>query len=125
VTVIPSYDWPDLPRILDGHGIFLFPSPAEGCSLAMLEAMAGGLAPVTTRTGYAADLIKPGHNGFLAEAGDVEGYAAPILALAAHPKTALAIGRQARRDMADHAWTTRAAERTALWDAALAGPRRR
>jgi glycosyltransferase involved in cell wall biosynthesis len=117
VTVIPRYDWAELPEILAGHGVFLFPSPAEGCSLALLEAMAGGLAPVTTRTGYAADLLENGRNGFLAEAGDVEAYAGAVLRLADDPDTALAIGRQARRDVAGLSWRSLAAERVRIWDA--------
>jgi glycosyltransferase involved in cell wall biosynthesis len=120
VTVVPRYSWEELPALLAGHGVFLFPSPAEGCSLALLEAMAGGLAPVTTRTGYAADLIETGRNGFLAEAGDAEGYTAAVRALAAGPDTASTVGRQARRDVADHSWTALAAERVRIWDSVCA-----
>jgi len=123
VTVVTRYGWEELPALLAAHGIFLFPSPAEGCSLALLEAMAGGLAPVTTRTGYGADLIETGRNGYLAEAGDVEGYTAAVRALAdraSDPDTALAVGRQARRDVADHSWTSLAAERVRIWDSLCA-----
>ena len=116
VRAISRYGREELPEILAEHGVFLFPSPAEGCSLAMLEAMAGGLVPVTTRTGYAADLIRPGENGDLAEAGDVDGFVAGVLALAADPESALAAGRAARRDMAGQSWTARARERVAVWD---------
>jgi glycosyltransferase involved in cell wall biosynthesis len=121
VTVVQRYEWDGLPEILAAHGVFLFPSPAEGCSLALLEAMAGGLVPVTTRTGYAADLIRPGDNGFLAEAGDVEGYVAPVLALAGDPEAARAIGRRAHRAVADHSWPALAAERARLWASHLPG----
>lgn len=125
VTVVTRYGWEELPALLAAHGVFLFPSPAEGCSLALLEAMAGGLAPVTTRTGYAIDLIEPGRNGFLAEAGDVEGYTAAVRALAANPDIAdsdraLAVGRQARRSVADHSWTSLTAERVRIWDSLCA-----
>jgi len=114
VTVVTRYGWDELPGLLAAHGVFLFPSPAEGCSLALLEAMAGGLAPVTTRTGYAIDLIEPGRNGDLAEAGDVEGYTAAVRALA--PDRALAVGREARRSVADHSWTSLTATRVRIWD---------
>jgi glycosyltransferase involved in cell wall biosynthesis len=116
VEVIPRYGHRDLPEILRRHGVFLLPSPAEGCSLALLEAMAGGLVPVTTRTGYAADLIAPGRNGFLAEPGDVEGPAAALRELAADPERASRIGLSARAAMADHSWTARVAERVRIWD---------
>jgi glycosyltransferase involved in cell wall biosynthesis len=124
VTVIPRYDWEELPGLLTTHGVFLFPSPAEGCSLALLEAMAGGLVPVTTRTGYAADILKPGRNGFLVEAGDAEGYAAAVLALAADPENAseatAALGRQARLDIAGQSWKSLMEERVRIWDSLIA-----
>jgi glycosyltransferase involved in cell wall biosynthesis len=119
VEVVPRYENRELPEILRHHGVFLFPSPAEGCSLALLEAMAGGLVPVTTRTGYAADLIEPGRNGFLAPPGDIEGPAATLLELARDPERALEIGRAARAAMADHSWTSLIAERVRIWDSLL------
>ena len=117
VEVIPRYEHRELPAILRRHGVFLFPSPAEGCSLALLEAMAGGLVPVTTRTGYAADLIAPGRNGFLTSPGDVEGAAGAVLELARDPGHAREIGRAAGAAMADHTWASRVAERVRIWDA--------
>lgn len=119
VEVIPRYEQSELPAILGRHGVFLFPSPAEGCSLALLEAMAGGLVPVTTRTGYAADLIETGRNGFLIPSGDVEGAAGAVLELAQDPERTLEIARAARAAMADHSWTSRAAERVRIWDSLL------
>lgn len=122
VTVIPRYENRDLPEILRHHGVFLFPSPAEGCSLALLEAMAGGLVPVTTRTGYAADLIEPGRNGFLSPPGDVDGPAAALLEVAGDPRRALEIGLAARAAMKDHSWTSRTAERVRIWEALVREP---
>jgi glycosyltransferase involved in cell wall biosynthesis len=116
IEVIPRYEHRELPEILRRHGVFLLPSPAEGCSLALLEAMAGGLVPVTTRTGYAADLIEPGRNGFLAEPGDAGSPAAAILELARDPERAREIGLAARASMADHSWRGRVAERVRIWD---------
>ncbi|HSK77906.1 MAG TPA: glycosyltransferase family 4 protein [Thermoanaerobaculia bacterium] len=116
VQVIPRYGRPELPGILAGHGVFLFPSPAEGCSLALLEAMAGGLAPVTTRTGYAADFIAPGRDGLLVEAGDATGFTEAVLSLAADPRLALDMGRSARRAVAGHSWPALAAERVRIWE---------
>ena len=119
VEVVPRYEHAELPTILSRHGTFLFPSPAEGCSLALLEAMAGGLVPVTTRTGYAADLIKPGRNGLLVPPGEIEGFARTLLDLAEDPVRAQEIGRAARASIADHSWTGRVAERARIWDSLL------
>jgi len=119
VEVVVRYQGSELPTLLARHGVFVFPSPAEGCSLALLEAMAGGLAPVTTRTGYAAEIIQPGRSGFLVEAGDAEGFAKRVLALAADPRAALDMGKAARRAVAGHRWTDRARERVRIWDSVL------
>lgn len=116
VEVIERYLGAGMPAILARHGVFVFPSPAEGCSLALLEAMAGGLAPVTVRTGYAGEIIQPGKNGFLVEAGDADGFVDRILALAADPQAALAMGRAARNAVSGHRWSDRARERVGIWE---------
>ena len=121
LRVLPRYDRAELPGILSGHGALLFPSRAEGCSLAMLEAMAGGLMPITTRSGYAAELIVPGQNGFLAPADDVEGFVGPALGIAADPGLALEIGRRARRSVLGLTWEALAGERLRVWESLLGG----
>jgi glycosyltransferase involved in cell wall biosynthesis len=115
LRVVPSYDRAGLAPLLAEHGVLLFPSPAEGCSLALLEAMAGGLVPITTATGYALELIVPGENGFLAPAGDVSGFVDPALRMAADPGAALAIGRRARSSVRDLTWEKNAGTRLGLW----------
>ncbi|HKV06521.1 MAG TPA: glycosyltransferase family 4 protein [Thermoanaerobaculia bacterium] len=114
IAVVPRFSRGELPGLLLGHGVFLFPSPAEGSSLALLEAMAGGLVPVTTRTGHAADLIEPEENGFLAEARDVDGFVTAVIA-ATEPETARRAGRNARASVSGLSWRSRAAERARIW----------
>jgi glycosyltransferase involved in cell wall biosynthesis len=46
-------------------GTFVLPSPSEGCSNALLEAMAGGLCPVVTRVPGNVDVIEDQVNGLL------------------------------------------------------------
>lgn len=48
IQVVARYDRSELPGLLSGHHIKLFPTYSEGSSLALLEAMACGLAPVAT-----------------------------------------------------------------------------
>lgn len=48
IQVIPRYSNADLPSLLSGHEIHLFPSLSEGFGLAVVEAMACGLAPIVT-----------------------------------------------------------------------------
>lgn len=119
LRVLPRYDPRELPAILRGHGVFVFPSPAEGCSLALLEAVAGRLVPVVVRTGWAADALQHGHDAFLLEAGDAEGFARAILSLAADPGVATRMGRAAHRTVAGASWMERARERAEVWQRLL------
>ena len=48
IHVTPRYNNVDLPSLLSGHAIHLFPSLSEGFGLAVVEAMACGLAPIVT-----------------------------------------------------------------------------
>lgn len=54
--------------------IFLLTSFAEGTPTALLEAMACGLAVVTSRSNDYEDLIKPGQNGYVVEGFQGESY---------------------------------------------------
>jgi glycosyltransferase involved in cell wall biosynthesis len=71
-------------------------SRIEGGPLPLLEAMACGCPGLSTRVGFAPDIIRDGENGFLLEFGDVKGFAAAGLALAADPARAREMGRRAR-----------------------------
>ena len=50
--------------------VFVLPSPSEGCSNALLEAMAGGLCPLATRVPGNIDVIRDGINGLLFDHDD-------------------------------------------------------
>lgn len=49
--------------------VFVSPSQLEGGPIPLLEAMMSNVVPVATRTGFAPDVIKQGHNGFLFDFG--------------------------------------------------------
>ena len=65
VTVIPTYNNEALPALLKGHQIKLFPTLFEGFGLALIEAMACGLAPIATSTPGFMEAIVNGKNGIL------------------------------------------------------------
>lgn len=83
-------------RLLGESSIFLFPSYNEGMPMALLEAMAYGLAVVTTRVGGIPRLIDHGINGYLCEPGDIEDITEKVLELVQDEKKRSEFGNAAR-----------------------------
>ncbi|GGG76467.1 glycosyltransferase family 4 protein [Paenibacillus radicis (ex Gao et al. 2016)] len=50
IDVVPAYSHEELPKLLVNHHIKLFPTLSEGFPLSLLEAMACGLAPISSFT---------------------------------------------------------------------------
>ena len=65
IKVIPRFDHEALPELLKGHHIKLFPSLSEGFGKALVEAMACGLAPITTAAGGPLDIVSDRNDGLL------------------------------------------------------------
>lgn len=59
---------PDIRKIWESHQIMLLPSRWEGCSLAMLEALASGRPVLAANVGGVSDWITDGENGFVCPA---------------------------------------------------------
>jgi glycosyltransferase involved in cell wall biosynthesis len=60
VSVTPRFANEQLPGLLAGQEVFVFPSRFEGSSVALIEAMACGLAPVATPVGSASAVVVDG-----------------------------------------------------------------
>jgi glycogen(starch) synthase len=72
----------DMPSVYREHDIFLFPGTEEGISsLALLEAMASGLAVVSTLTRGHADLLEDGKNALVYPMGDASECARRVVRL--------------------------------------------
>lgn len=65
IRVVPRYLRDDLPALLEGKHIKLFPTLAEGFGLALLEAMACGLAPVVARAPGPLEFVRDGHDALV------------------------------------------------------------
>lgn len=82
---------------------YLMTSDFEGLPVALLEAMASGVVPVTTDAGGIPDVIQPGECGFMLPRGDVEGIVAALhTVLDASAEQREAWGAAARARIQDH-----------------------
>lgn len=81
---------------LDRAAVFALPSHAEGVPMALLEAMARGLAVVTTPVGGIPQVIRDGENGLLVEPGDIEALDSALERLLTDPGLRSTLGRRAR-----------------------------
>lgn len=75
--------------------IFVLPSQSEGFSLSLIEAMASGLAPITTAAGGAVEMISDGRDGWLINSR--EQLTAAIEYALAHPEERRQAGLRARQ----------------------------
>lgn len=90
---------PGSERLLDCYrraDIFCLPTFADCTSVAVGEAMAAGLAVVTTDVGSNSDLVEHGTTGLLVKAGSVDDLDAALRRLIDDPRERAAMGRRAR-----------------------------
>jgi glycosyltransferase involved in cell wall biosynthesis len=92
----------DVERLYAESAVFVLPSRSEGLAIAMCEAMAAGVAVVSTDVGEARDVVVPGVNGELVAVGDVEGLARTVAALLDDDARREAMGRAARATIQGH-----------------------
>lgn len=93
--------WQDEPAaraLLADSDIFVLPSHFEGLSMAILEAMAFGLAIVCTPVGSLPDAVEDGVSGLFVPVGDTAALAASLAALIANPERRAALQIAARSD---------------------------
>ncbi len=83
-------------RIYAATDVFLLTSANEGTPVALIEAMASGVAGVSTDVGGVGDVISSESVGLLAPAGNVEGLARAVATLLADPSRRAAIGAAGR-----------------------------
>lgn len=76
--------------------VFALPSHGEGQAMSLLEAMAHGLAIVTTPVGAHLEAVADGRDALLTAPGDVMGLAAALTRLLDDPALRLGLGRRAR-----------------------------
>jgi glycosyltransferase involved in cell wall biosynthesis len=88
---------PDTADVIEAADVVCLTSDAEALPLVLLEAMAGGRPVVATNVGGVQDAVVDGETGRLVAPGDVEGFSAALVELAANPELARRFGEAGRR----------------------------
>ncbi|HKN94498.1 MAG TPA: glycosyltransferase family 4 protein [Thermoleophilaceae bacterium] len=122
ISILPAYRNEELPSLLAGHELLLFPSRSEGASVALLEAMACGLAPIATSVGAAPEVIT-GENGVLVDVGDADALADNVARLAADRGALNQMRRAAQATAGGYRWHDIAQRTVRLYEQALASGR--
>jgi len=91
----------DVFELLPAFDVFVLSSRFEGLPIALLEAMASGVAPVATRVGGIPEVITDGVDGWLVEPGDPGELAASLTKLVADPETRGNLANAARKRATD------------------------
>jgi glycosyltransferase involved in cell wall biosynthesis len=111
---------PQLRDLYETSRIFVLPSEAENFPIVLLEAMAAGLAIVTTQSTGCAEAV--GDAAMLVPARDPEAIRGAVQALMASPERCERMGRLGRSRLeANFSWTSIAARYERLYDCHRAG----
>lgn len=115
ISVLDWLDPTERDALLAAGQVFVLPSYDEGLPMALLEAMAAGLAPVTTPVGGIPEAVTDGVDGLLVQPGDVEALAAALTRLVTDPRLRADLAAGARRRSEDFAIDAWHARLSALW----------
>jgi glycosyltransferase involved in cell wall biosynthesis len=83
-------------QLLTEATMFVLPSHHEGLPIAILEALAAGLAVVATPVGGIPEVVRDGYNGFLVNPGDVQALAEKLTLLTTTPHLCEVMGQRSR-----------------------------
>jgi glycosyltransferase involved in cell wall biosynthesis len=119
VTVVPRFSHETLPILLRGHHIKLFPTLSEGFSVALVDAIACGLAPVTTTTPGPMEIVRDGHNGILVPPRDSQAIEQALERLILDRPYLEQLRRNAYATAQNYSWERIARDNLAFYEEAL------
>jgi len=87
----------DARRLIQCMDLFVLSSFSEGTSMALLEAMAGGVPVAVTAVGGNPEVVIGGQTGWVVASGSIKELTGAILNAVSHPRKSLEFGEAARR----------------------------
>ena len=106
---------PELKELYETSTIFALPSEAENFPIALLEAMAAGLAIITTSATGCAEVV--GDTGILVKAKDIEEIKQALRKLTTDPALCRELGQAARKRVSGNfSWTAIARKYISIYD---------
>ena len=120
VHVVPTYQNSELPALLAGHSIHLFPSLSEGFGLAVVEAMACGLVPIVTAIPGPTEIVKTDFDAIVIPPRDVLAIEQAIKKLITDRDCLQRLRLNAYNTAQQYSWTTIAKSNITLYELALA-----
>jgi glycosyltransferase involved in cell wall biosynthesis len=119
INIRPFISRSEMPELYAQHDIFVLPSLVEGMPLVLLEAMASGLAVVTTESSGMTDLVEDGHDGVLTIPGDADSLTVAMSALCANSQLRHQLGCAAQEKMKRFTWKLSALRHEAVFRRAM------
>lgn len=101
----------DIPALLAAADAFVLPSLWEGLPMALLEAMAAGLATVATSVSGVREVVQDGRDGLLVPPADPAALATALARIAREPDLRRRLGAAARQRVVNEYSVTRQARR--------------
>lgn len=119
IRIRSRYPHDQLPQLLQGHQILLFSSFSEGFGLAILEAMACGLAPISTNIPGPTEFVMHEENGILIPPRDQQAIEWALETLITNRAHLEKIRQQAYATAQNYSWSIIAQQRLAIYTQAL------
>lgn len=119
IEVVSHFERKRLPELVADCQVKLFPTLSEGWGNVALEAMACGLAPVTTAVPGPMMFVRDGKNGLIVPPADVDALTSAVERLLDEPPLLARLREAAWRTAQDYGWQSVADQRLAIYAGVL------
>ncbi len=119
IQVVPRYEHSKLPELLKGHQIKLLSSTSEAFGMALVEAMACGLAPITTNTPGPLEIVTDGEDAMVIPSRDAEAIFEALEKLIGDRPYLETLRHQAYQTAQKYSWQKIAKNTVAIYEEAL------